>query len=176
MRLHITGASGSGVTTLGAALCAQTGWRHCDTDDFYWLKTDPPFTQKRPVEERITLLREAFAAAPQGWVLSGSIMSWGEPLIPLFDRVLFVSTPTPLRIARIEARERERYGADIEPGGRLHEHSRAFINWASRYDEPDFPSRSRALHEAWLATLTCPVQRLDGSRPTALLVQEVLGR
>src|SRR5829696_7380488 len=70
-RVHITGASGSGTTTLGHALAARFGWRHLDTDDHFWLPTDPPFQQQRPVPERLALLCAALAGS--GWVLSGAV-------------------------------------------------------------------------------------------------------
>lgn len=169
-RVHITGASGAGVSTLGAALAASRNAAHLDTDNFYWLKTDPPFTTKRPAADRLALLHEAFDQSPNNWILSGSITSWGNALIPLFDLVIFVITPTPVRIERIKAREHERYGDAIAPGGKMYEQSQAFIAWASHYDEPDFTSRSRAGHEEWLKLPRCPVLRLDGAGEVALLV------
>lgn len=50
MLIHIFGASGSGTSTLGRAVAAGLGWRFLDTDDFFWLPTDPPFTTPRPRE------------------------------------------------------------------------------------------------------------------------------
>ena len=44
------GASGSGTTTLGAALGARLGCRHVDSDDLFWVKTEPPFTLQRLCE------------------------------------------------------------------------------------------------------------------------------
>jgi adenylate kinase family enzyme len=101
--IHITGASGSGVSTLGKALAAATGAVQLDTDSFYWLPVEPLFTQKRPAEERLRLISDAFAdAESRGWILSGSISDWGRPLVSLFDMVVFVRTPTaaPRTIAR----------------------------------------------------------------------------
>lgn len=43
MHIHITGASGSGTTTLGRALAQALGWRYLDADRYYWLPTSPPF-------------------------------------------------------------------------------------------------------------------------------------
>lgn len=176
MRIHITGASGSGTSTLGAALAAQLAIAHLDTDSFYWAPTEPPFTTKRNPAERLRLIREAIAGAPRGWVLSGSLMKWGDPLIPLFDAVIYLSAPTPVRMARLAARERARYGAAIEPGGAMHQINADFMAWASRYDEDSFDGRSRRAHDDWLAALPCPVIRLDGARETAMLVAEVVRR
>ncbi|GAB3319388.1 hypothetical protein GCM10027299_11850 [Larkinella ripae] len=38
MKLHLFGASGSGVTTLGTALAAQLHLPYVDSDDYFWEK------------------------------------------------------------------------------------------------------------------------------------------
>ena len=106
-RIHITGASGSGVTTLGAALAARLRVPQFDTDDFYCAKTDPPYTVKNEIPERLAHLRSAFASAPQGWNSSGWLLGWGDELVPLFDAVIFLRVPAPVRMARL-ARVRRR--------------------------------------------------------------------
>ncbi|SFW81448.1 hypothetical protein SAMN03159505_03978 [Pseudomonas sp. NFACC10-1] len=57
MRIYITGASCAGVTTLGQNLAMQLGLRHADVNDYFWMPTNSPFTTKRPVSERVTLIR-----------------------------------------------------------------------------------------------------------------------
>jgi adenylate kinase family enzyme len=174
VRIHITGASGSGVTTLGAALARRLGCPQFDVDDFYWEPTNPPFVKKRPVAERLALLEEPLNG--DGWVLSGSLVGWGDPLVRLFDLVVFLHVPTEVRMARLRARETARYGEAIEPGGSMHENSQAFLKWASRYDEPHFEGRSLAIHERWLDKLAVPVLRLDGRTSTAEQVETVFVR
>ncbi|WP_299390955.1 AAA family ATPase [Pelagibius sp.] len=164
IRLHITGASGSGTSTLGQALSEHLGIARFDTDDFYWQPSEPPYTEKQPIGERLRLLNTAFAEAGS-WILSGSIGLWGAPLIPQFDLVIFLSVPTATRLERLRRRETERYGSRIEPGGDRHEASAAFLEWAANYETGLSQGRSRDLHEAWLKMLPCPVLRLDGDRP-----------
>lgn len=171
-RIHITGASGSGTTTLGAILADHLGLPHLDTDDFYWHRTDPPFREKRPPDERLALIRRAQAGG--GWVLSGSLMSWGEPVVEAADLVIFLSVSTPERLARLKAREAARYGPRIAPGGDMETTSRAFLDWAARYDDPGFSGRSRAGHEAWLVHLGRPVLRLDAQLPAPTLLRMIL--
>lgn len=48
-RIHILGASGSGTTTLAERLSQEFGYTHLDTDNFFWVKTDPAFKQIREV-------------------------------------------------------------------------------------------------------------------------------
>lgn len=173
-RIHITGASGSGVTTLGRALAKRFEAPQFDVDDFYWLPTDPPFVEARPVASRLELLGECLAAS--SWILSGSLVGWGDPLITLFDLVVFVYTPTEVRLARLKAREAARYGAAIEPGGAMHQHSQAFLAWAARYDDPDFDGRSLAVHNRWLERLPASVLRLDGLTPMTAQADAVVAR
>ena len=164
-RIHIFGASGSGTTSLAAAIAGKHGHRRLDTDDFFWAPTNPPYREPRPREQRLALLRQALlGAAP--WVLSGSLCGWGDPLIPEFDLVVFLDVPTPVRLARLRAREIARYGRPaIAVGGELHEAHVRFLEWAGRYDTGGLEMRSRALHEGWLGALTGTVVRLAGDRP-----------
>jgi adenylate kinase family enzyme len=160
-RVHLVGASGSGTTTLGHALGRRLGCPHLDTDDFFWLPSDPPFQHVRARAERQTLLGAALRAST-GWVLSGSLCGWGDVFIPQFELVVFLWVPPAVRLARLRAREEQRYGAAVAPGGPLHARSEAFMAWAAGYDAGlDPPERCRRLHEQWLAALRCPVLRLE---------------
>jgi hypothetical protein len=49
---------------------------------------------KRPVADRLRLLREALRNVNGPWVLSGSLDGWGDSLIPLFELVVFLLVPT----------------------------------------------------------------------------------
>ena len=160
--IHILGASGSGTTTLASALADKHGHTHLDTDNFYWIPTDPPFREKRPIEQRLELLREVMRRSTS-WVLSGSLAGWGDALIPEFDLVVFLLVPNEVRMERLRARELQRYG---------HLENVEFLEWANKYDTGGFEMRSRKVHEAWLKNLQTPVLRLGGERPVdELLVQ-----
>jgi adenylate kinase family enzyme len=173
-RIHITGASGSGVTTLGRALADAKALPHHDTDDYLWLPTTPPYRELRPAADRLRLMQEMFL--PRGdWVLSGALDGWGDAFIRLFDLVVFLQVPNEIRIARLRDREARRFGADaVESGGWRHDETEDFIDWASHYEDGTREGRSLARQEAWLATLPCPFLRLDGTRPTRDLVHEVV--
>ena len=145
-------------------MATRYGHRHLDTDDYFWLQTVPPYREKRPREERLALLRQV-SRDSKSWVLSGSLCGWGDPLISEFEVVVFLAVPTPVRLARLRVRESERYGQHaIASGGELHGAHMEFLDWAGRYDTGGLEMRSRALHEAWLATVSCPVIRLEGDR------------
>ena len=159
-RIHVVGASGSGTSTLARALAARLGAEPLDTDDFFWLPTDPPFRKIRERAERQALLGAALDDHP-AWVLSGSLCGWGDMFIPRFELVVFLWLAPEIRLARLRARERERYGEAVAPGGPRHAASEAFIAWAAGYDEGlEVPERCLKLHEQWLAALPCPVVRI----------------
>lgn len=161
-RVHILGASGTGSSTLARALASRLSTQAFDTDDFYWKPSDPPFEQRRAPDERLRLMQEVFLPR-RNWILSGSFVGWGDPIIPRLTHVIFLTLAPGPRLARLRARERRRLGAEIAEGGALAARFRGFLDWAMSYDDPAFLGRSRRMHEAWLATLPCPVIRLDSA-------------
>lgn len=108
-RVHILGGSGSGTTTLGHALAAHWAVPHADADDYFWMPTTPPFTRKRGDAERVALMREIFVGRP-AWVLSGSMLGWGESVVAECDAIVFVALDPAERLRRLEAREVVRRG------------------------------------------------------------------
>jgi adenylate kinase family enzyme len=172
-RIGVTGASGCGVTTLARALADRLGAVPLDSDDHYWMPTDPPYQEKRPVAER--LARIAAEQARTGrWVMSGTLDDWAEPVSAGAELIVFLEVPTEVRLERLRRREQARFGAALLPGGAMYETHRDFIEWAAQYDEGFMSGRSRPRHERWLAGLAIPVLRLDGRQPVEALVDLIL--
>lgn len=157
--IHIFGASGSGTTTIAKALCRKLGYNHFDSDDYFWMPTDDPFTLERPVPERLRLLTDDLLSCDK-WILSGSLVGWGDSLIPYFDLTVFVYVPQDIRLERLRKREYERYGDRMLPGGEKHDHTEKFLDWAAAYDAGTSYGRSLSKHEAWLERIECPVLRI----------------
>ncbi len=173
-RVHIMGASGAGVTSLGRALSDALAVPHHDTDDYYWRPTTPPYREQREVADRLRLMGEMFLDRPD-WILSGSLDGWGSSIVPLLDLVIFVYVPTAIRLERLRVREAVHFGADaVAPGGWRHQETQEFIEWASHYDDGSREGRNLARHQAWLEALQCRVIRLDGTQPIPDLVGRVL--
>lgn len=172
-RLHITGASGTGATTLGRAVATTWSVPHADTDDYFWAPTSPPYTTKRDETDRLRLMHELFVGR-EAWVLSGTLMGWGDSLAEHFDAVVFLSLDHDERMERLHAREVTRYGISIESGGSRATAHHDFMQWAGGYEDPDFDGRNRARHEVWLGALPCTVLRLDSARPVDELVAEII--
>lgn len=172
-RIHITGASGSGTSTLGRALAEKLACPFFDTDDFFWEKTDPPFQVRTEVETRLANMRSMLETT-DNWVLSGSLDGWGDPLIPLFDVVVFISLDANIRMKRIEQREVDRFGDRVLAGGDMYEIHKAFLGWAAEYDSGTLSGRSLKRHEAWLAHLPCPIIRISSNQAVEDMVKDVL--
>lgn len=142
---------------------------HADADDYFWMPTDPPYVDKRREADRVALMAQVFLPR-EAWVLSGSMLGWGDGVVARCDAVVFLALDPVERLRRIEARERvRRESAPVDE-----EALNAFLTWARGYDEPSFEGRSRRSHESWLATLTCPILRLDSSLSREALRDEVL--
>jgi len=108
-------------------------------------------------------------------VVSGSLRGWGDPVIPCLDLVVFLYTARDIRLQRLRAREATLFGADaVRPGGWHHQEAEEFIEWASHYDEAGGAGRTLEKHQSWLASLSCPVIRLDGADPVSELVTQVV--
>lgn len=106
----------------------------------------------------------------EAWVLSGSMLGWGEDIIRECDAVIFVTLDPAERLRRLEAREvHRRAGEDFDAAA-----WEKFLEWARGYDDPDFDGRTRVAHEKWLDQLTQPVLRLDSANPTQEVLSQVL--
>lgn len=160
--IHIFGASGSGTTTLGKKICEELGYKLMDTDDYFWLPTEPKFTLKRPREERIKLMMRDIDSH-ENVVISGSLVDWGDGLIPNFSLAIRIEMDPVIRITRLIQREKERFGSRIESGGDMHQQHLEFVEWAKLYDSGGMNMRSKAKHDEWQNLLLCEILHLDGA-------------
>ncbi|MBP2189678.1 hypothetical protein BJ987_002579 [Nocardia goodfellowii] len=124
------------------------------------------------MEDRLTLMHSVFLPR-DAWILSGSIVGWGDSLINAFSGVVFLTIDPHVRLDRLVRREVLRYGNTIERGGINEAAHHDFLDWARGYDNAEFSGRSRTEHERWLAELHCPVLRLDSAAPTEQLISAV---
>ncbi len=174
-RIHILGASGSGTSTLGSELARRLNVAHVDSDSFFWLPPDPPYTTPLPVEERQALLTRRLPVTAH-WVFSGAATRWAAPLEQHYDLVVFLRLDPAIRMDRLRRREAARWGDRIRPGGDMAALNAAFITWAEAYDTASSLRRGLLTHETWLADQTAPVLRLNSLAPVSDLVAAVVDR
>jgi len=165
MKIHLFGASASGVTTLGHALAKKLNIPYFDSDEYFWLPSEIPFALKRNPQERNQLIRTALTAQDD-WIFGGSSFSWGNNVFPEFDLIVFLWIPLEVRLKRLKEREIERYGRAIydDPDRKIR--YREFMEWAAQYDidpnESGFTGRSLKVHEDWIKSLNREVLEIRG--------------
>ena len=172
-RIYIFGASGSGTTTLASELASRLHIPHFDMDDYFWFPTDPPYTTKRKPEERKELIIQDLGQL-DSWIISGSMIGWGDFLLPKIELAVYLYVPHEARMNRLEKRERERYGRQIAPGGSRYAAYLEFMAWARQYDTAGLEMRSRSTHAKWMESFQCPVVRYEGLYTLDYLVEEVM--
>ena len=174
MKIILFGASGSGTTTLGKAIEKKTNFTHLDVDDYYWKKTEPPFQEKVTLTERNRTLERDFKS---NTIISGSLVSWAKGWESSFDLAVFIQLDHHKRMERLKSRENQRYGEKLVSDKNLQQISKAFLEWASQYENPHFNGRSLKVHNAWVAKLNCKILRIDGGLTlkynTELLLAEI---
>ena len=95
----------------------------------------------------------------EAWVLSGSMLGWGEDVVAQCDAVVFLRLDPHERLRRLHAREALRKeGQTFDPAA-----WEEFLTWASGYDDPEFTGRSLWAHQEWLAGVGQPVLTLDSA-------------
>jgi len=162
-RILLLGASGTGTTSTAKILAAKFGCFHGDSDTYFWVPSDPPFTTPRTYDKIQDLLVPDLERHLD-FVLSGSFCGWGDAIIPYLDFVFLLVAPTDLRLQRIMKREQALRGSQIEAGGSEHAKFNAFLEWSRAYDVGGV-SRSRKLHDDWMGNLSCKKAVIDSSKP-----------
>lgn len=170
LRLLISGGPGSGCTTTAIALGRLLGAPVVDSDAYFHKPTDPPFQVQYTLEERRDLLRPVLD--PEGnWILSGSVATWGlHPLAATHG--VFLKVPKEVRLRRLLDRQREQFGARIEPGGDLQEEHEAFLGWAAGYDEREGAGRNLTTDRAFLTAQCARFVEVEGEAT----VNEIVAR
>jgi len=162
MKIHIFGASGSGVTTTGKALAEKLHFEYLDSDDYFWETTDVPFTLKRNPEVRNSKIKEDLKAL-ESWILGGSIFEWGENVFPDFDLVVFLWIPSSIRMERLEKREFKRYGDVIYSDPERKQQFEDFMKWAADYDNcTGIANRNFEAHKNWLGSINFDILEISG--------------
>ncbi|HEY8929315.1 MAG TPA: AAA family ATPase [Mucilaginibacter sp.] len=173
MHINIFGASCSGVTTLGKNLAQRLGYPYFDGDDYFWLKTEVPFTERRPSAERNELINQHLSEH-QNWILGGSVINWQQSW--QFDLSVFLYIPRHIRVQRLMAREQERYGNIIHTDPARNKIYNEFIDWASGYDDNTTQGRTLSAHQNWIKTRKEPVLIIDGDRTVEERIDLILSK
>ena len=152
------GLNGVGKSTLGKALAERLGFHFIDNEDLYFPKTDPenPYASPRGREEVEKLLFDEIAAH-ENFVFTSVKGDYGEADQPFFQYVVYIAVPRKLRLQRVKERSLQRFGSRMLPGGDLYRQEASFLDFVA--------SRPEDSVLKWLEPLSCPVIRVDGTKP-----------
>lgn len=164
----VCGLNGSGKSTFGKALAEKLQARFLDNEDLFFSKTDPDykFAAPRSKAEVVRLLMQE-ANACEHFVFTAVRGDYGEEILPLYRAVVLVEVPREERLKRVKNRSFQKFGSRMLPGGDLYEQEQAFFDLVS--------ARSETYVEDWLQTLSCPVFRIDGTRPVEENIERLAG-
>ena len=158
--IHIFGASGSGTTSIAKEAAKRLGYKHLDTDSYYWIATEEPFTVMRDTCERSEMLIRDMDENAK-WINSGSVMGWDDNIRDKFDLAVFITVPHDVRMSRLAKREYDMFGDRILPGGDRYELYTEFYEWASAYEIGGVEGKTLRRHEEWIKSFECDVVRIE---------------
>lgn len=169
----IFGGAGTGKTTLASLFANKTNFKHIDSDDYYWKKTNIPFQEKVPLKERNEKLKIDFYKY-ENVVVSGCMISWGEEWSTAFDLAIFLVLENTKRMERLKKREVERYGHRLFTDKIIKQESESFLEFANNYDNPNFDGTTIGLHKSWIEEIQCKVLTLNGESELNENVEKIL--
>ncbi len=80
-----------------------------------------------------------------------------EAVYPFFRFAVVINVPKEIRMQRVKNRSFQKFGSRMLPGGDLYEKEKGFFDLVE--------SRSEEMVEKWIQRLSCPIIRVDGTKP-----------
>ncbi len=110
-KINVKGTSGAGKSTFGAELARRLGLAYVELDALH----HGPNWSEPTAEEFRDRVREAMAAAPQGWVIDGNYdTKLGDTVVGAADTVVWLDLPLAVKLPRLWHRTLHRIRDDVE--------------------------------------------------------------
>lgn len=154
----ICGLNGAGKSTLGKALAEKLQFYFIDNEDLYFPKTDPDniYASPRTREEVEKLLLHEIEAHEK-FIFASVKGDYGEAVVSSFRYAVLINVPKEIRIQRVKNRSFQKFGDRMLSGGDLYEQEQRFLKHVERRAEDSV--------EEWAKSLSCPMIRVDGTKP-----------
>lgn len=165
----ICGSNGAGKSTVGKALAKELGFCFIDIEDLYFPKTDPHYIYTSPRTRReVEQLLFSEIKAHKDFVLASVKGDYGDDICQFFRYAVLINVPKDIRLQRVQERSFHKFGSRMLPGGDLYEQEENFFDLVR--------SRAENTVEEWVRSLSCPVIRVDGTKPVNENVKLIIER
>ena len=165
----VCGLNGAGKSTLGRALAKELDFYFIDNEELYFPKENSgyPYSSPRSRDEvKQSLLREI--QLHDNFVFAAVKGDYGEAIAPFFQYAVLLQAPKNIRMGRVRDRSFLKFGDRMLPGGDLYEQEEEFFALVQ--------SREADTVEEWVRSLSCPVIRVDGTKPVEANVRFIIER
>lgn len=169
----LCGLNGAGKSTLGKAVAKKMDFYFLDSEELYFAKTGNHtiYASSRTHDEVIELFLTKMKAY-ENFVFASVKGDYGEAITPFFQYAVLIDAPKDIRIKRIKNRSFQKFGNRMLLGGDLYEQEQRFFDFVQ--------SREEDTVERWVQSLTCPILRVDGTKPVEenanLIVRQIQNR
>lgn len=154
----VCGLNGSGKSTLGKILAKKMQFHFIDNEDLYFPKTDSQYIYASPrTREEVEKLLWSEIRAYENFVFTSVKGDYGEKIYPFFQYAILINVPKDIRMQRVRNRSFQKFGERMLTGGDLQEQEEKFFDFVK--------SRPENTVEEWAQSLTCPILRIDGTKP-----------
>lgn len=163
----VFGANGCGKTTLGCELARKLSIQHLDVEDYYFEKSEIPYSKPRTKDTVIKLLLIDIEKCGS-FVLSAVTGDYGDKISSMYKLGIYLSVPIDIRLERVERRSLEQYGKRVLVGGDMYKQEQKFLEFIR--------TRDLSIIDGWAKTLTCPILHLDGTNEISENTQLIIER
>ena len=161
----IFGANGCGKTTLGCELARKLNTKHLDVEDYYFEKSEIPYSKPRSKDTVIKLMLVDIEKC-DSFVLSAVTGDYGDKISSMYKLGVFLSVPFDIRLERVKHRLLEQYGERALVGGDMYEQEQDFLEFVR--------TRNLSIIDEWAKTLACPILNLDSTKAISENIQLII--
>lgn len=155
--IMICGLNGAGKSTFGKALAEKLHF-FIDNEDIFFPKKDSNYVYASPrTREEVETILFHEIKEHENVIFAAVKGDYWEAIYPFFQYVILMNAPRDIRIQRVKKRSYQKFGDRMLPGGDLHEKEEAFFEFVK--------SRTESTVEEWAQQLSCPIIRIDGTKP-----------
>ena len=154
----VCGLNGTGKSTLGKVLAEKLNFHFIDNESLYFPMVDHHYIYAHPrTREEATKLLFDEIKIYENFVLTSVKGDYGEWFYPYLQYAVLIDVPKDVRLQRVKNRSFQKFGNRMLPGGDLHEQEEKFFEFVT--------SRPESTVEEWIQLLSCPILRIDGTKP-----------